>query len=83
MTGDSESCFTHSKKRLAPFRFAICDEPSTSRRLNIGEMDIWRAADRQYEFERNQFINPGEDFTPEPPKVEMDRKAGARSVTAV
>ncbi|HEY6245137.1 MAG TPA: ABC transporter ATP-binding protein [Pyrinomonadaceae bacterium] len=25
--------------------------------------------DKQYSFERNQFINPGEDFTPEPPKV--------------
>ncbi|HEU4595838.1 MAG TPA: ABC transporter ATP-binding protein [Pyrinomonadaceae bacterium] len=24
--------------------------------------------DKQYNFERNQFINPGEDFTPEPPK---------------
>ena len=39
--------------------------------------------DRQYAFERNQFINPGEDFTPEPPKVELERKGGARSVTAV
>ncbi|MGI8835376.1 MAG: ABC transporter ATP-binding protein [Pyrinomonadaceae bacterium] len=26
--------------------------------------------DKQYNFERNQFINPGEDFTPEPAKVE-------------
>jgi ABC-type multidrug transport system fused ATPase/permease subunit len=25
--------------------------------------------DKQYHFERNQFINPGEDFTPEPPKA--------------
>ncbi|HEX7316825.1 MAG TPA: ABC transporter ATP-binding protein [Pyrinomonadaceae bacterium] len=25
--------------------------------------------DKQYNFERNQFINPGEDFTPEPPKA--------------
>ncbi len=25
--------------------------------------------DRQYRFERDRFINPGEDFTPEPPKV--------------
>lgn len=25
--------------------------------------------DKQYKFERNQFINPGEDFTPEPPKT--------------
>lgn len=25
--------------------------------------------DKQYRFERNQFINPGEDFTPEPEKV--------------
>ena len=24
--------------------------------------------DKQYHFERNQFINPGEDFTPEPPR---------------
>jgi len=24
--------------------------------------------DKQYRFERNQFINPGEDFTPEPEK---------------
>ncbi len=27
--------------------------------------------DKQYRFERNQFINPGEDFTPEPEKVVM------------
>ncbi len=32
--------------------------------------------DKQYNFERNQFINPGEDFTPAPPKVEIDRKPG-------
>jgi subfamily B ATP-binding cassette protein MsbA len=25
--------------------------------------------DKQYHFERNQFINPGEDFTPEPEKT--------------
>jgi subfamily B ATP-binding cassette protein MsbA len=25
--------------------------------------------DKQYNFERNQFINPGEDFTPEPAKL--------------
>jgi len=25
--------------------------------------------DKQYKFERNQFINPGEDFTPEPPQA--------------
>jgi subfamily B ATP-binding cassette protein MsbA len=23
--------------------------------------------DKQYNFERDRFINPGEDFTPEPP----------------
>ncbi|HKE58798.1 MAG TPA: ABC transporter ATP-binding protein, partial [Pyrinomonadaceae bacterium] len=27
--------------------------------------------DKQYHFERNQFINPGEDFTPELPKAEV------------
>jgi ATP-binding cassette, subfamily B, putative efflux pump len=30
--------------------------------------------DKQYRFERNQFINPGEDFTPEPPKVTPERQ---------
>ena len=29
--------------------------------------------DKQYNFERNQFINPGEDFTPELPKALGDR----------
>ncbi|QQS47982.1 MAG: ABC transporter ATP-binding protein [Acidobacteriota bacterium] len=33
--------------------------------------------DKQYNFERDQFINPGEDFTPEPPRVEIERKPGA------
>ena len=31
--------------------------------------------DKQYKFERDQFVNPGEDFTPELPKVEIERKA--------
>ena len=26
--------------------------------------------DKQYHFEQDRFINPGEDFTPEPPKPE-------------
>jgi ABC-type multidrug transport system fused ATPase/permease subunit len=30
--------------------------------------------DKQYHFERNQFINPGEDFTPEPLKVTPERR---------
>ena len=30
--------------------------------------------DKQYRFERNQFINPGEDFTPEPPKITPERR---------
>lgn len=33
--------------------------------------------DKQYHFERNQFINPGEDFTPEPEKTLV--KAGGPS----
>ncbi len=39
--------------------------------------------DRQYAFERNQFINPGEDFTPEPVKVEVEKKTRGGAVTAV
>ena len=31
--------------------------------------------DKQYGFERNRFINPGEDFTPQPPPVEFPRSA--------
>ena len=34
--------------------------------------------DTQYRFERDRFINPGEDFTPEPEKVEVPRpRAGS------
>ena len=29
--------------------------------------------DKQYKFERDRFINPGEDFTPEPEKIAMSR----------
>jgi len=29
--------------------------------------------DKQYRFERDRFINPGEDFTPELPKVKIER----------
>jgi ABC-type multidrug transport system fused ATPase/permease subunit len=32
--------------------------------------------DKQYGFERDRFINPGEDFTPEPPKAEIPKPAG-------
>ncbi len=35
--------------------------------------------DKQYNFERNQFINPGEDFTPQPPKP----LAAARDTSAL
>jgi subfamily B ATP-binding cassette protein MsbA len=32
--------------------------------------------DKQYKFETDRFINPGEDFTPEPPKVTPSRPVG-------
>jgi subfamily B ATP-binding cassette protein MsbA len=35
--------------------------------------------DRQYKLELDRFINPGEDFTPELPKVAMPSAAGASS----
>ena len=38
--------------------------------------------DTQYRFEQDRFINPGEDFTPEPEKVEMP-KTRSGSPTAV
>jgi ABC-type multidrug transport system fused ATPase/permease subunit len=33
--------------------------------------------DKQYNFERNQFINPGEDFTPEPAKALASTRSSA------
>ena len=33
--------------------------------------------DKQYKFEKNLFINPGEDFTPDTPKIEKDKKISA------
>lgn len=35
--------------------------------------------DKQYKFERDQFINPGEDFTPDLPKVQIERPASQRA----
>ena len=32
--------------------------------------------DRQYNFESNRFINPGEDFSPEPEKIVSDKTSG-------
>jgi len=32
--------------------------------------------DKQYRFERDRFINPGEDFTPEPEKPQLARAVG-------
>jgi len=31
--------------------------------------------DKQYNFEQNQFVNPGEDFTPDSPRALLDRTA--------
>jgi subfamily B ATP-binding cassette protein MsbA len=39
--------------------------------------------DKQYKFERDQFINPGEDFTPDLPKVEVERKATTGRLTSL
>ncbi len=33
--------------------------------------------DKQYRFEQDRFINPGEDFTPEPPKPELPKVPAA------
>jgi ABC-type multidrug transport system fused ATPase/permease subunit len=33
--------------------------------------------DKQYKFERDRFINPGEDFTPEPEKIEFPKPSPA------
>lgn len=35
--------------------------------------------DKQYKFERDQFINPGEDFTPDLPKVKIEKAAPQRA----
>jgi ATP-binding cassette, subfamily B, putative efflux pump len=39
--------------------------------------------DKQYKFERDQFINPGEDFTPELPKVEIERSPPPSRLTSI
>jgi subfamily B ATP-binding cassette protein MsbA len=36
--------------------------------------------DKQYRFERDRFINPGEDFTPEPPKAPTPAPIGNRGL---
>jgi hypothetical protein len=37
--------------------------------------------DKQYRFERDLFINPGEDFTPELPKVKLERGPTSRRLS--
>jgi subfamily B ATP-binding cassette protein MsbA len=44
-------------------------ERGTHEQLLEGDGRYKQLYDKQYNFERNQFINPGEDFTPEPPKA--------------
>ena len=36
--------------------------------------------DRQYNFERDRFVNPGEDFTPEPEPIEVPRAQPSREL---
>jgi subfamily B ATP-binding cassette protein MsbA len=43
-------------------------ERGTHEELLVADGRYKQLYDRQYKFERNQFINPGEDFTPEPEK---------------
>jgi ABC-type multidrug transport system fused ATPase/permease subunit len=49
-------------------------ERGTHEELLAAEGRYKQLHDKQYRFERNQFINPGEDFTPEPPKVTPERR---------
>jgi len=35
--------------------------------------------DKQYRLERDRFINPGEDFTPQPTPLEIPRPAAPQS----
>lgn len=51
-------------------------ERGTHEELLAAEGRYKQLYDKQYRFERNQFINPGEDFTPELPKA---AKAGPAS----
>ncbi|HSE20925.1 MAG TPA: ATP-binding cassette domain-containing protein, partial [Pyrinomonadaceae bacterium] len=44
-------------------------ERGTHEELLVREGRYKQLYDKQYHFERNRFINPGEDFTPEPQKV--------------
>ncbi len=53
-------------------------ERGTHEELLIVDGRYKQLYDKQYHFERNQFINPGEDFTPEPAKA----LASARSPAA-
>jgi subfamily B ATP-binding cassette protein MsbA len=39
--------------------------------------------DKQYKFELDQFINPGEDFTPDLPKVVMERPAARGGISSL
>jgi subfamily B ATP-binding cassette protein MsbA len=44
-------------------------ERGTHEELLAAEGRYKQLYDKQYKFERDRFVNPGEDFTPEPPKI--------------
>jgi ABC-type multidrug transport system fused ATPase/permease subunit len=50
-------------------------ERGTHEELMVANGRYRELHDRQYSWERNRFINPGEDFTPEPPTI-----VGGRSI---
>jgi len=52
-------------------------ERGTHEELLVVEGRYKQLYDKQYKFERNQFINPGEDFTPEPPPAPVSSRPTA------
>lgn len=52
-------------------------ERGTHEELLLADGRYKQLYDKQYHFERNQFINPGEDFTPEPAKALASSAPGA------
>jgi subfamily B ATP-binding cassette protein MsbA len=58
-------------------------ERGTHEQLLANEGRYKQLYDKQYKFERDQFINPGEDFTPEPPKVVLEKPAARQRMTSI
>ena len=78
---------TGCRRSAAPIRFwcsstARSSSAARTRSCSAGDGRYRQLYDKQYRFEKDRFINPGEDFTPEPETVVGDARASSNDAVS-